>query len=403
MRSARQPKTVIIMYAMEQFVQSAILLIILTAWAVLSSSQPYLLIFLSGLLLIVLTIRSLSEEPRISLLAVQLALSAAFAFLSADVFPCMIFYEIRTQRAKKLRLFLPALGLGLIQAVCRQTVFPVLLCNALLLTALSCLLSLFEAYALQYISAKNQIAKAVSVTAVNELYEKKLNQELVMKNYLADKNARLEERETISRNIHNSVGHSITAAIMTLDAADLLFDTAPEQARVKMKLANERIRSSLDSIRHAVRVLDSETQFICMDDLIRELVSICDSFVMDTSIRIRSDFSSADRTLSLPHEHAEFLTGAVQELLTNGVRHGSADLFTLCLTADSGHIKLSVADNGKSVFSESNRLERIQNGFGLKKLISYTKRCGGKAEFENNNGFRSVITLPLFPEHEVIE
>ena len=87
--------------------------------------------------------------------------------------------------------------------------------------------------------------------------QKKLAKELVIKNYLADKNARLEERENISRNIHNSVGHSITAAIMTLDAADMLYDTAPDKAREKMNTANERIRTGLEAIRQAVRVLDS--------------------------------------------------------------------------------------------------------------------------------------------------
>lgn len=93
---------------------------------------------------------------------------------------------------------------------------------------------------------------------------------------------------------------------MTLDAADLLFDTNPEQAKEKMRFANERIRGSLDSIRHAVRILDSETQFIHIGDFIRELVSICDSFAMDTAIRIRSDFSSVESSLVLPHSIANF-------------------------------------------------------------------------------------------------
>lgn len=391
------------MYAMERFIQSAPLLILLTACAAISSVYPYVLILLSGLLMILFTVRSLSEQPHVLLPVLQLVLSAAFALLSMGVFSYMIFYEIRTEKSGPLRLFLPALSFLLMQSIYAQAAFPIVLFNALLLTILSCILSLFETCALQYIAAKKQFANAVSVTAVNEMYEKKLNKELVIKNYLADKNARLEERETISRNIHNSVGHSITAAIMTLDAADLLFDTKPEQAREKMRLANERIRGSLDSIRHAVRVLDSETQLIHIDDFIRELTSICDSFAMDTAIRIRSDFSSVGNSLLLPHEHTEFLTGAVQELLTNGVRHGNANLFTLCLSADSRHIKVSVSDNGKSDFSDDNRLEKIQNGFGLKKLISYTKRCGGTAEFENCNGFRSVITLPLYPEYEVTE
>lgn len=230
------------------------------------------------------------------------------------------------------------------------------------------------------------------------MYSKKLNQELVIKNYLADKNARLEERENISRNIHNSVGHSITAAIMTLDAADMLFDTAPKLAREKMNIANDRIRTSLDSIRHAVRVLDNENKFITVNDFISELVAVTDSFVMDTMIKIYTDFENVNQEVIIPHEYTEFLTGALKELLSNGVRHGNADIFTVTLTADSCNIKLKVVDNGKSNFSSENQKERIENGFGLNKMISYIKKCGGDMTFSNENGFKTEMTLKLLKE-----
>lgn len=76
--------------------------------------------------------------------------------------------------------------------------------------------------------------------------------------YSMDELLDVVERENISRNIHNSVGHSITAAIMTLDAADMLYDVNPYEARKRMNDANNRIRVSLESIRRALRVLDDE-------------------------------------------------------------------------------------------------------------------------------------------------
>ena len=81
---------------------------------------------------------------------------------------------------------------------------------------------------------------------ISELHEKRLNEQLIMQKIVDEKNARLLERENTSRNIHNSVGHSITAAIMTLDAADMLYDVRPEEARKKMNDANSRIRGSLE-------------------------------------------------------------------------------------------------------------------------------------------------------------
>ena len=272
----------------------------------------------------------------------------------------------------------------------------------LLLLAASLVLHYMEILAKSYFSAKQKISKAVSVTTVNEMYEKKLNQELTMKQYLAEKNARLEERENISRSIHNSVGHSITAAIMTLEAADMLFDTAPDKAREKLNLANERIRGSLASIRHAVRVLDAEATLVSMDDFLNQLQAVTENFSMSTTLQILTDFSNVQTTLQLPHEHAEFLTGALEELLSNGIRHGNATRFTVHLSTDSGHVKLKVSDNGTSDFSEANEQEKIRTGFGLKKLVSYVKRCGGTASFENHAGFVAELILPLLPDSEYI-
>lgn len=388
------------MHVTEQFSQATILLILLVLISVFSSEYPYICIFIAGILMLLLTLRSLSDKQKIPFIAAQAFLTAAFAILSGNIFGFLLGYECRFFRHRAMQIAVPPMLYGIVRLTGQTLSLPFIVVNMLILAGASGLIFITEHLVISYLSAKGQISRAVSVTAVNEMYEKKLNQELIIKNYLADKNARLEERENISRNIHNSVGHSITAAIMTLDAADMLFEASPQRAREKMNAANERIRTSLSSIRHAVRVLDSENRLVSTSDFISQLSAVSDSFVMDTAMQVNSDFSDIQTDTAIPHEHAEFLTGALQELLSNGVRHGNADRFTVIITADSGHIKLSVSDNGKSDFSSANSSQRIQNGFGLKKLISYAKRCGGSADFSNKNGFRSEISLPLMKEDE---
>lgn len=390
--------TVIEMKQTENFVQDSILMILLTAGAVFTSLSLSTSLLLCGMMMILITIRSLSDKPGIPLTAAQLAIAAVFALISGNPAAYLIFYICRPNRI--LSLALPSGFYFAAQLLTGERTVPVILFGVLLLVAAALVIYFAEGLILDYLSAKDQISKNVSVTAVNEMYEKKLNHELLIKNYLADRNARLEERESISRNIHNSVGHSITAAVMTLEAADMLFDSAPDKAREKMKAANDRIRGSLDSIRRAVRVLDTESSYVSMDDLISSITAVTDGFVMDTMIKILTDFADTSAGIAIPHEYAEFLTGAVQELLSNGVRHGGADRFIVSMNSDSGNIRLNVSDNGKSDFSPKNSRERIRSGFGLKKLVSYTERCGGSAVFDNENGFRAVITLPLHTEEE---
>lgn len=391
------------MFLMERFIQGAILLSLLTAWGGANSGEPYLCALILGILLCVTCVRSLEEEENKPILFIQFVVSLGFVSITGEYISYMVFivlgnYSETSEIKKKCNLVLPALLYLLGQMVFQTESLPEVVFHIFILEGVSVALFMFQYLMEKYINSKNQISKIVSVTAVNEMYSKKLNQELVIKNYLADKNARLEERENISRNIHNSVGHSITAAIMTLDAADMLFDTAPKLAREKMNIANDRIRTSLDSIRHAVRVLDNENKFITVNDFISELVAVTDSFVMDTMIKIYTDFENVNQEVIIPHEYTEFLTGALKELLSNGVRHGNADIFTVTLTADSCNIKLKVVDNGKSNFSSENQKERIENGFGLNKMISYIKKCGGDMKFSNENGFKTEMTLKLLKE-----
>lgn len=412
-------------------------MILLTMTAFWHSKMPYILCLLAGVLLCVICEGSLKEENSRILLGLQFMLNVVFLLLSREYLCCLLFSFIELNRKieskenkfknkdyKKKKFgksecktegnetemyenelifdfntiyffSAPAVACFFMERFFLHKSLAKTLLHMLLLTGICTIWFFLKNWLESYLLAKSQMSKALSVMAVNELYAKKLNQELVIKNYLVDKTARLEERENISRNIHNSVGHSITAAIMTLDAADLLFDADPVKAREKMNTANERIRGSLASIRQAVRVLDLDSSFVSVSDFMSELTAVTDQFMMDTRIKIYTDFTNVSMEVEIPHEHTEFLTGALQELLSNGVRHGKADHFTVRLTGDSRHLKLSVQDNGTSDFSEENKKERIEQGFGLKKIGSYAKRCGGTVECVNENGFKTEILLLL--------
>ncbi len=433
-------------YEMEQFVQASILLAILMVVQIPFTANLHLFLLVCGVFMLFFTWRSLSDQQNRCAVPIQLLLSAAYIAISGHAAAYLIFYEFRADirfcgragatdirtvsqcasapphgqgdfaydrdfpqcepasphRQGMLRLFLPSavyFAVSMIKSVLSCAVeFPYILFGATLLFAAVLFITFAESLSARYIFAKTETERVIRMTALAELYEKKLNQELVMKNYLADKNARLEERENISRNIHNSVGHSMTAAIMALDAAELLLAADTEKAGQKVRAANRRIHAGLDSIRQAVRILDCENNYFPVEDFLSYIKEVADNFMMDTTLQIRIDDIGALPGLSLPREYSEFLVGAVSELLTNGVRHGNADIFSIRLTADSAHIRVSVLDNGVSDFSPENAWDKVENGYGLKKMISFAQKCGGSVVFENTYGFKVVVTLPLYPE-----
>ena len=132
---------------------------------------------------------------------------------------------------------------------------------------------------------------------------------LELQSSMTDKVARYEEREKISRDIHNSVGHTITAAIMAIDAAEAIRGVSAELADSKVSAAGERMRESLQVIRDSVRLVDSRDTSISLKDLIKTLTICLRQFEMDANMRIQNNFGEIPAdilSMSINAEHARF-------------------------------------------------------------------------------------------------
>lgn len=372
-----------------------IMIIMLTGISMFTSKTPGLFIIAAGLLMVLTTYGSFDEDKGRVFFALECILMTFFAVLSGGIAGFMVFFLLKEGR-EPIRIIL-GVCLFLTAACIIYNTMPFAMCIVKTLFLVTAFFFLTLIYHLVEYMEKRKKWEDEKITASNisEMHEKRLNEQLVKQNFLAEKNARLVERENISRNIHNSVGHSITAAIMTLDAADVLYDVRPEEARKRMKDANERIRGSLESIRRAVRVLDEDSTEILAGDLKYEMENVINEFAMDTNIRVDQNFSQLMEDIKIPNDHAVFLTGALQEMLTNGMKHGNASEFVVILLGDTAHVRLEVSDNGHSDFDLQNSKSRIETGFGIRKIISYAGKCGGKTEFVNENGFKGMVELPI--------
>ena len=377
------------------------IIILLTISGLFHSKAPVFFIMAAAVIMIRITYESFLEEKNNNMIMADIVLLSVFAVLSGNVTG---FFALYLQRDVKIyvRASISILLFVLSQGMFVKD-FSMAMCILQTLLLLGGFLLLEALYRMIEWSRQRNIREYDRLLASNisELHEKRLNEQLVLQKFVDERNARLLERENISRNIHNSVGHSITAAIMTLDAADMLYDVKPEEARKKMNVANGRIRESLESIRRAVRVLDEENTTLTAKDLKEELSRIITEFVMDTSIQVLENYSELSDDIVIPRNHLVFLTGVLQELLTNGVKHGNAGRFVVMLSGDLAHVRLTVSDNGNSDFSDTNGKQRIEKGFGLKKILSYAEKCGGKAIFENASGFKTTVELPIVSGGEV--
>lgn len=193
----------------------------------------------------------------------------------------------------------------------------------------------------------------------------------------------LEERQRIAKDIHDTAGHSITTVIMQTEAAKLVVDKNPAEAKSRIVAANLQAKHALEELRESVHLLSGAKE---NNTLKEALTAILHESSDGTGIVVRSD---VDDIFVSPAKY-RFLCNSLKEGISNGLRHGGATAFYFELKQEDRMLKFLLADNGRGV------KEPFLKGFGLNGLEERAQSLGGSVEysFEEDGGFELEITLP---------
>lgn len=191
-----------------------------------------------------------------------------------------------------------------------------------------------------------------------------------------------QERNRIARDIHDNAGHSMTAVIMQTEAAKLLIDTNPEEAKAKIISANIQAKSALEQMRESVHLLAGRDG---VQPVKQEIAEVLAQTMDGTDVTIRSDISDVE----LPWERRHFIINSLKECLANGIRHGGATAFYIEFGQDGENVTLTVSDNGCGLPSD------FKEGFGLKGIREKATSYGGKllVESEPDDGCEVKIII----------
>ncbi len=195
----------------------------------------------------------------------------------------------------------------------------------------------------------------------------------------------LEERQRIAKDIHDTAGHAITTVIMQTEAAKLVVDTDPEEAKRKISAANLQAKHALEELRESVHLLSGMDAGKTLKDALLEIVH--DS-TDGTGIAVRADIDD----LTLCDAKQRFLRNTLKEGISNGLRHGSATAFYFELKEEDGHVRFLLSDNGSGL-----ELSELKEGFGLAGMQRRAESLGGQVWFETepDEGFEIHLILPL--------
>ena len=217
-------------------------------------------------------------------------------------------------------------------------------------------------------------------SALNEADESKAQLEQAYKEI--SRTAVYEERNRIAKDIHDNAGHSMTTVIMQTEAAKLLIDSDPEEAKNRIISANIQAKNALEQMRESVHLLAGKTDMHSLKGEIEEIIA---QTIDGTELKIRCNIEDAE----LDGEKSRFICNSVKECLVNGIRHGRATAFFVEMRKEFSSITLRISDNGSGAEGE------IKEGFGLRGIREKAEKLGGRCSFssEAGEGFETEITI----------
>ena len=188
---------------------------------------------------------------------------------------------------------------------------------------------------------------------------------------------RLGERLRISRELHDTVGHHLTALSLHLEAA--LQKSAPP-AKEHVETAQSLARQLLQEVRGIVATM-SEPAGIDLAAALQTLTTAVPRpyihLSVEPSIRIEDP------------ERARVVVRCTQEIVTNAARHSAAENLWIVIDRDGDAVRIRAHDDGRGS-------ERVPEGFGLRAMRERVEGAGGRLQIETQPGagFDVIALVP---------
>ncbi|AKL83323.1 YfiK [Bacillus atrophaeus UCMB-5137] len=209
------------------------------------------------------------------------------------------------------------------------------------------------------------------------------NQKQVLEQYLSqiERITLLEERDRLSKDLHDTMGHSYTSIIMGMETLRTELKTKDGEQKLDslLKLA----RNSMAEVRTYLHQMDSQQESL---PLIVTLKQLAEEFQKHAKVNVRTRIIGEEYTV--PKQVKMTLYRSLQEALTNAVRHGQSTEIIVSLHFEPQQTRLDVQDNGCGV-------EEWKDGFGLTAMKERTAQLQGRVTIYSEKGEGTLISCAL--------
>jgi signal transduction histidine kinase len=307
----------------------------------------------------------LHGRHRVSIVAAQSVLAVVCCFLEPGGFQPVLLVIVAAQlAAQTLTIAIPWLLLQTI-AVAFSSVKPG--------AALPVLLGFFGFELFGFFAVRIAIKEE---RARQQLAE--ANAELRVATELLEMNSRTAERLRIARDLHDLLGHHLAALSINLEVARHLTDG---EARDQVEKSQAVTKLLLSDVRDVVSRLREDEPI----DLTAALRSLGD-VIQKPSLHLELESGLALKDPAM----AQIALRAVQEIVTNSVRHSGARNLWLKLTSSAGTLSIESRDDGCGT-------DDVRFGNGLRGMRERVEEARGSMEVSSMRGagFAVGVRLPL--------
>lgn len=305
-----------------------------------------------------------------------------FNYESVKVFIFIIFYQIIKNYKKNKFLIITFLELIYLSLIIYQRNDPLIIIKTIIseltLTGLVIIIILLVFY---IINQNKKLERIREQLVFNNCEIEKTHNDLLKAYNKLEEYTIIKERSKIGRQMHDSVGHTLTTALVELEVSKMLHEKNDELAKEKMTLAIDQVRKGLKDLRRSVKALKENI------DYINEINELINNTIKHTDINIKVYMDDLN---GVKNNILGCVYRIIQEGLTNGIKHGKANAFIIRVTTENDILNIYLEDNGKGVTV-------LKKGFGINTMEERVEELSGKIEFDYSfqAGFAIFATIPL--------
>lgn len=198
----------------------------------------------------------------------------------------------------------------------------------------------------------------------------------------------VDERDRISRDLHDSVIQMIYAVTLSLDDVPDMIRQEPDEASQRVDNAIEALQGVIRDIRHFIFGL--RPLLLESGSLSEGLQALADEMRRNTTTEIMIEAREPE---GLPLAVVAELLAIAREALANIARHSDARWAAIQLTTRDDELRMEIADDGRGV---GDRADVDRGHHGLANMRARAEALGGAFEMESapSAGTRIIVTVP---------